>query len=341
MVEFRSRFQNDAQLKKAAEFDPEHVGEAFHREGNHVRLIKEALNAWAAKQTPTLAPLPVTNVFDKATGDRVALYKTRHEPPILNFQKKIDRVVGKQTVRALDLELPPLDEKPPVLQVVDIVVHYRGAANELPLFPGDVLPETLLIPYLQKHLVSADRVLHRFGQNTRKIREESAGMIASDVQKITNLVNGKDAGKICISGSSSGGRNALDLALAVTRRGLPLAYVGILDAAFFPNETRDVPTITTKPVPHFRMYASIQSDRHDNFFQTVGNHKKITRQGAGLLFTSEMGGEEIHGSVPPLRDRDFSNRILPSSSDDGAHGQTISGNIDEVRKTISKILNEA
>ena len=52
-----------------------------------------------------------------------------HEPPILNFEKKIDRIVGKNTVRALALELPPLDEKPPVLQSVDIVVRYQAPAT--------------------------------------------------------------------------------------------------------------------------------------------------------------------------------------------------------------------
>ena len=58
-----------------------------------------------------------------------------HQPPILNFEKKIDRIVGKNTVRALDLELPPLDEKPPVLQSVDIVVRYQGAGNAVLRYP--------------------------------------------------------------------------------------------------------------------------------------------------------------------------------------------------------------
>ena len=70
MAEFRSRFQNDAQLRKAAEFDPEHVGEVFHREGNHVRLIKEALNAWAAKQDPKPPPQAATGYQCVRQGDR-------------------------------------------------------------------------------------------------------------------------------------------------------------------------------------------------------------------------------------------------------------------------------
>ena len=117
-------------------------------------------------------------------------------------------------------------------------------------------------------------------------------MISVDVPRIVEFVK-DNPGKICIRGSSSGGRNALDLALAVTRRGLPLADVGILDAAFFPNETREMPTITTMPILQFCMYASIRRDRDYNFFQTVGNHRKIIRQGAGLMSTSTMDHEEI------------------------------------------------
>lgn len=350
MVEFSSRFQNDQQLKRAAEHDPAHVGEQFNREGNHVRLIKEALNAWAAKQNASLGlqPLPVTNVFDKATGDRVALYKRMQVPPILNFENKIDRIVGKKTVVALDKELPKLDEKPEVAQIADIVVRYQGAGDDRELTADEVLPEKLLITYLRKHLVKQDRVLHRFGNNTNFIGQDAAGMIARHVAKIEKLLEGKDSGKLCLWGSSSGGRNILDLALALTRRGLPLAYVGVLDAAFFPNDTSDVPTLTTKPTPRFRMYASVRPDRSLNVFQTTGNRKKITKNGNGFAFTSNLGGsllrrglEEIHGSVPPLRDRDDTFRVPSGASDDDAHGIVIGANNDEVRLNIATILNGA
>ena len=104
---FQSEFQDNDKLKDCAEKDSEHIGERFAANGPWVALIKKALNAWAAKQTPAPAPLAVTEVFDTATGDRVALYKSRQTPPILNFAGQIDRIVGKKTVAALDLELPP------------------------------------------------------------------------------------------------------------------------------------------------------------------------------------------------------------------------------------------
>lgn len=102
----QSEFQDSDKLKMCEIKDSEHVGEQFAPKGPWVLLIKKALNAWAAKQRPALAALPMTDVFDRATGDRVALYKTKQTPPILNYQGKIDRIVGKKTVVALDKELP-------------------------------------------------------------------------------------------------------------------------------------------------------------------------------------------------------------------------------------------
>ena len=103
---FQSEFQDNDKLNACAEKDSEHVGEHFAPNGPWVGLIKKALNAWAAKQSPAVAALPVTDTFDSATGDRVALYKSRQTTPIVNFAGKIDRIVGKKTVAALDLELP-------------------------------------------------------------------------------------------------------------------------------------------------------------------------------------------------------------------------------------------
>ena len=103
---FQSEFADNEKLNKAAVNDADHVGEQFSPKGPWVVLIKKALNAWAAKQRPPVAQVSVGDVFDRQTGDLVALYKTRQAPPILNFAGKIDRIVGKKTVVALDKELP-------------------------------------------------------------------------------------------------------------------------------------------------------------------------------------------------------------------------------------------
>ena len=101
-----SEFGENEKLRNCEIKDADHVGEQFAPKGPWVVLIKKALNAWAAKQIPPVTALPLTDFFDSATGDMVALYKTQHSPPILNYANQIDRIVGKKTVAALDKELP-------------------------------------------------------------------------------------------------------------------------------------------------------------------------------------------------------------------------------------------
>jgi hypothetical protein len=103
---FQSEFADNAKLNACADNDIDHIGEQFAPKGPWVELIKKALNAWATKQRPPVAQIPVNDLFGRETGDLVALYKTRQTPPILNFAGKIDRIVGKKTVVALDKELP-------------------------------------------------------------------------------------------------------------------------------------------------------------------------------------------------------------------------------------------
>jgi hypothetical protein len=103
---FQSEFADDAKLNACAVNDLDHIGEQFAPKGPWVVLIKKALNAWAAKQRPPVAQVTLIDRFGKETGDLVAIYKSRQTPPILNFAGRIDRIVGKKTVVALDKELP-------------------------------------------------------------------------------------------------------------------------------------------------------------------------------------------------------------------------------------------
>ncbi len=103
---FQSEFADNVKLIACADNDNDHIGQDFTPRGPWVVLIKKALNAWAVKQSPRVAPIPENDFFGTETGDRVALYKSRQVPKILNFAGKIDRVVGKKTVAALDRELP-------------------------------------------------------------------------------------------------------------------------------------------------------------------------------------------------------------------------------------------
>ncbi|MFN7923928.1 MAG: hypothetical protein U0Q16_27755 [Bryobacteraceae bacterium] len=125
---FQSEFGDSDKLNACAVNDPDHVGEQFSSKGPWVVLIKKALNAWSAKQRPALPALASNDSFDRDTGDRVALYKLRHAPPILNYQGKIDRIVGKKTVAALDLELPAKATPTPAITMSALAQRDRATS---------------------------------------------------------------------------------------------------------------------------------------------------------------------------------------------------------------------
>lgn len=102
----QSEFKNNTKLRNCAVNNPDHISEIYAPKGDWVILIKKALNTWSLRQNPSVLPLLAeTDIFDKATGDRVALYKKSKTPMILNYAGQIDRVVGIKTVEALDKEL--------------------------------------------------------------------------------------------------------------------------------------------------------------------------------------------------------------------------------------------
>src|SRR5690242_18264987 len=121
---------------------------------------------------------------------------------------------------------------------LDIIVKFEGTVSTTrALDLNDIFPETKLVAYRKK----LGRSLLLMGQSTRTIREASAGLIADYLAGIKNAVRELEPGRIFIYGSSSGGRNALDLAVAVTKANIPITLVAALDAAFFPNEAVNRP----------------------------------------------------------------------------------------------------
>ncbi len=135
---FQSEFADNRKLVDCANKDSDHIGERFAPRGPWVVLIKKALNAWAAKQSPAVRQIPVSDLFGADTGDLVALYKSRQTPPLVNFAGKIDRVVGKKTVAALDGELPrrggvvpPPPPPPPAPSLTMSALAKRDAATSI------------------------------------------------------------------------------------------------------------------------------------------------------------------------------------------------------------------
>src|SRR5579864_4901991 len=124
--------------------------------------------------------------------------------------------------------------------ITDLIVYFRGASATGPLQPDDVFPNSRLAVYNGK-AQQANRQVVRIGSTTNTIREASAGLIEDTMNKMRAALRDQILGRIFIYGSSSGGRNAIDLAVMLSNNNKLTNYLGVLDAAFFPNET------TTKP----------------------------------------------------------------------------------------------
>ena len=105
-----SVFRHHRKLVDCQRLDHAHIGLSTNppqnRSGVHVQLIKKALNSFARRFG--MDELDESNdLYDEETADLVTTFKELHKPlPILNFNRQIDAIVGKQTITALDDELP-------------------------------------------------------------------------------------------------------------------------------------------------------------------------------------------------------------------------------------------
>jgi len=134
--------------------------------------------------------------------------------------------------------------------------------------------------------------------------------VAQHAATIEEKLAGNTRGKIFIYGTSSGGRNAVDLAVTLSNRGIPLTKVAALDAAFFPDESKvqpENPIGEPTVIPQFDPPGSVAADRKQSFFQTKGNHSTLTRR--GVRFTSSMSFGEIHGQISGFTSEDLTNKI--------------------------------
>ena len=177
------------------------------------------------------------------------------------------------------------------------------------------------------------------GFRTVSIGLEAAGIVSEHVRRTQEIAVDMEIGKIFIFGSSSGGRNALDLAVRLQLQ-FPLAYVGVADPAFFPSDTTDRPTRNEDPpdvVPTFRMFAGIRASKKENFFQTNGNHtRRENRPPFKIVFTSDLK-DEIHGQLTGFEPKTFD---IFGKDDGDRHGRLIGIANDSIRRTISDNLNE-
>lgn len=376
-----SEFGDNAQLRDCAVRDPAHVSETANKTGQHVVLIKKALSAWLARRgtrdnpikgKPPLPDLSAGELYDKLTADLVEAYKT--EKGIKNHQGRIDRVVGKKTVEALDKELPKKSagREEAKTTTIDVVVRFSGTlkATVQPLTDEVVLPRGRAAQYeqngnsilnkLPKNPLAPDvaflftpRRLIRIGTTTNQTGADGKPTRDGMLRRMLEEKGTTDTfGKVFVYGSSSGGRNAIDFASELKSQNIDVEYLAALDPAFFPNETTDQPVgLFGEPtnVPNFtipRVPASAVTNKV--FFQTVGNHRGVNIRARAQQFTSEMSFEEIHGNIPGFTPMNLTSAIAirpdvagatGKARDDNAHIALSNLASGEAQSDIARILN--
>ena len=346
----RSKFKFNEKLRNCEIKDADHIGQftfpVADRQGEHVRLIHEALNAFlnGKERFDTITgPEFDTRTFGARTAQVVREFKT--EKRILNFQNQIDEIVGRKTVVELDKELPPADPGPgptPTQNFIDVVVRF------LPGTHGEKRDDAALEGIDLSKTNRRVRTVKAIGRGTSLIREAARPLVldvTKDIEEARRTA-GFSPGVVCIYGSSSGGRVSLDLASELTSRGIPIAYVGIQDAAFFPNETQSVPLKQANRngndlpevsnTPQF-LQDNITADQKKSFFQRWGNHTGTIRSSR---WTSSMDFGEIHGTVFGFEPVDRSIAVKQSvrDNDDLSHDEVIGVTNAEVQRNIQDIL---
>jgi hypothetical protein len=227
-------------------------------------------------------------------------------PAIRTLQRTAGNAAVVRVLRERRLMRVGEDAPEPTKRRIDIIVSFIGSDRESQLQEDDVYPDDMLREYRARDL----RSVKRFGHRTKTIRSESASLLDGYFSKIKAAFAQGEQGEIFIYGSSSGGRNAMDLAAKLSGQGIPVSFVAALDAAWFPDEAKNKPDSEPEPttLPQFPSPGdSGAGDRH-NYFQTYGNKAKSTWR-HGLLWTSTMAGEEVHGEVDGYVSHDFTRAV--------------------------------
>ena len=361
---FQSKFQRYEPLIDALREDRFHigygVGEPARRQGDHIGVLHDALAVWASSQTNRAVKDALdkmrtsdqpSQTFGPWTAELVKLFKT--EKKLFNHKHEIDPIVGKGTVDKLDDLLPRFDpseelkkkldreRREKAERTLDVVVIYDGAATFSERTDEDGQNDDIFPLERLKAQQASGRKLLRLAANTNTIGTPSGPMIARHASKIETKLSklNMEIGKICIAGTSSGGRNALSLAAELHRRNLPVAYVAPIDAAFFPQDAKNAPNSRLGEPTNIPVFGPVllSAGKRENFFQTFGNHSDAARG----IFASNMKFNEIHGDIPGFRRRDLTPAIRAQKpkNDDDAHARACGDGMDAAMNDIASELN--
>lgn len=231
------------------------------------------------------------------------------------------------------------------MALVDLIVKLRGAHSfgelEGPQL-NEVFPQNFQ-NQLNNNPARSNRKIELVGFRTNTIKTDSESLLFMTMNSMRKKLENNTLGKILIYGSSSGGRNAIDLALRLTNNNIFPEYLATLDAAIFPDEVYNVPqNVFGKPTNSPKFFPGhVAVFKKENFFQTSGNDSKINFHGK-LQFTSDMSFSEIHGQIVGFNNRDLTQSMPPPPRDnigDFYHGKLIEQALPIVHSEITKILN--
>jgi hypothetical protein len=338
---FQSEFKNNNKLKRCAQNDADHIGvntqPASDRKGPHVGLIHKALNAFAQGHNPPITTVSRRDesddaVFDSETAKLVVIFKT--EENILNAQGRIDAIVGKKTVLALDKELPAAPDGPPgggdqpsgtvkfrdAIVVISAIGHRAEISTTFQL--SQFVKSKVVTPEYSK---KTDRALTVFPLFAQTVAQNPAAVTTAvgDLLSLEDSDEGTQLGKVMMYGISLGGKQITKAAQSASAGGASLDYVGISDGAFFDNETTNSPL----GLPRFPLnipeidpaFALFSAGRKLNVFQIKGNSSKLVNplnnpKRNQQMWFSDMFGGEIHGRIRGCDNADVSSQCTSTGA---------------------------
>jgi hypothetical protein len=209
-------FRGDPKLEAAAVSDPAHSEPGT--KGPHVGKIQQALIQLDG------AAITADSSYGPATAAAVAAFKRKRS--ILNFQGKIDDIVGIKTMAALDSEMlkkerggggaVPGGNRRGFVEPVNrnkrhLLVYFSGVADDrnlggVPLPPG---ADEVFTDMGNLTTVNSDKLVIGFGGS---LKNKQVGVAAA----LAIIATQHDRrGKLIIYGFSAGGINSLDLCRAL------------------------------------------------------------------------------------------------------------------------------
>lgn len=247
---------------------------------------------------------------DGKYGDETvaAVFQFKSDRGIVNAGGFIDGIVGPKTMDALDKTVfpgdgpsptPPAPPPPTATKIADIVVRILnvGTGKESGVQKNRGVFFTEKYKALNRDLFGI-QFDGGSGANNPS---------AAIVTRVEESLQGHKPGAICVFGGSVAGKNVLEVATRLNGKGIPRAYLGMSDGAFFDADALPPGGLIGVPIPVIKDPGAF-ADRRVNIFQSFGNNTKFS----GSLQRRIWFGDdprpplgEIHGTIPGWENSDL------------------------------------